>query len=101
MFGIIGVSGFLTEMFRIAAEGTPEFEKWSFIGYPLAMLVDGASVTSLDRWHQILWITHVVAFFAFLVILPITMLRHMFTSPLNMFLHDRDRPKGAMKPLPT
>ena len=28
------------------------------------------------------------------------MLRHMFTSPLNMYLKDRDRPKGAMKPLP-
>ena len=24
----------------------------------------------------------------------------MFTSPLNMYLKDRDRPKGAMKPLP-
>ena len=34
------------------------------------------------------------------VILPITMLRHMFTSPLNMYLRDRDRPKGAMKPMP-
>ena len=33
-------------------------------------------------------------------ILPITMLRHMFTSPLNMYLRDRDRPKGAMKPMP-
>lgn len=100
VFALIGVSGFVTEMFRIAADGTPDFEKWSFIGYPLATLVDGASVTTLDRWHQVMWITHVVAFFAFLVILPITMLRHMFTSPLNMFLHDRDRPKGAMKPLP-
>ena len=28
------------------------------------------------------------------------MLRHMFTSPLNMYLRDRDRPKGAMKPMP-
>ena len=28
------------------------------------------------------------------------MLRHIFTSPLNMYLKDRDRPKGAMKPLP-
>ena len=28
------------------------------------------------------------------------MLRHMFTSPLNMYLKDRDRPKGAMKPMP-
>ena len=40
------------------------------------------------------------SFFAFLVILPTTMLRHMFTSPLNMYLKDRERPKGAMKPLP-
>jgi Fe-S oxidoreductase len=28
------------------------------------------------------------------------MLRHMFTSPLNMYLKDRDRPKGAMKAMP-
>ena len=34
------------------------------------------------------------------MILPITMLRHMFTSPLNMYLRDRERPKGAMKPMP-
>jgi Fe-S oxidoreductase len=37
---------------------------------------------------------------AFLAMLPVTMLRHMFTSPLNMYLRDRERPKGAMKPLP-
>ena len=43
---------------------------------------------------------HVVAFLAFLVILPTTKLRHMFTSPMNMYLKDRDRPKGAMKPMP-
>src|SRR5947199_3272259 len=24
----------------------------------------------------------------------------MFTSPMNMYLRDRERPKGAMKPLP-
>ena len=28
------------------------------------------------------------------------MLRHMFTSPTNMYLRDRDRPKGAMRPMP-
>src|SRR5207253_964216 len=27
-------------------------------------------------------------------------LRHMFTSPLNMYLRDRERPKGAMRPMP-
>src|SRR5207253_4966819 len=27
-------------------------------------------------------------------------LRHMFTSPLNMYLKDKERPKGAMRPMP-
>ena len=100
VFLLIGVSGYATEMFRIAAEGTPDFERWSFIGYPLATLVDGSTEQTLEGWHQALWITHVLAFVAFLLILPITMLRHMITSPLNIYLRDKDRPKGAMKPMP-
>ncbi|MEY3679889.1 MAG: heterodisulfide reductase-related iron-sulfur binding cluster [Ilumatobacteraceae bacterium] len=100
----IGVSGFGAEMFRIAeneASGlNMDHEKWSFIGYPLAQLVDGWSVSSLELWHQGWWIGHVLTFVAFLVILPITMLRHIFTSPLNMYLKDRERPKGAMKAMP-
>ena len=93
-------------MFRIAlqtAEGEATgYERWSFIGYPLSLLVDGWSASSLSTWHQWWWIGHVAAFAVFLVILPITMLRHMFTSPLNMYLRDRsgERPKGAMKPMP-
>ncbi len=100
VFATIAVTGFGTEMFRIAAEGTPNFEKWSFIGYPLATLVDGWSEGTLADWHQTLWVVHVVAFFVFLLVLPITMLRHMFTSPLNMYLRNRTRPKGAMRPMP-
>jgi Fe-S oxidoreductase/nitrate reductase gamma subunit len=100
----IGVTGFTTEMFRIAtnrAEGLNiDHEQWSVVGYPLSKLVDGASLDTLQLWHQINWVAHVLAFVAFLGILPITMLRHMFTSPLNMYLKDRDRPKGAMKPMP-
>jgi len=98
VFLAIGVTGFGAEVFRIAHDGTPGFEKWSFIGYPLAQLVDGNA--NVAGWHQAWWITHVVSFIAFLVILPTTMLRHMFTSPLNMYLKDKDRPKGAMKPMP-
>jgi Fe-S oxidoreductase/nitrate reductase gamma subunit len=98
VFGVIALSGFGTEMFRIAAQGMPSFEKWSFIGYPLAQTVK--NVSSVNGWHQAMWITHVVAFMAFLVLLPVTMLRHMFTSPLNMYLRDKSRPKGAMRPMP-
>ena len=100
----IGVTGFTTEMFRIAesqaAGVNMDHEKWSVLGYPLAQLVNGWSVSSLDTTHQVMWVAHVLAFIAFLIILPITMLRHMFTSPLNMYLKDRERPKGAMKAMP-
>lgn len=96
--GAIGVTGFGAEAFRIAAEGLPDYERWSFIGYPLAELVGSAG--GLSGWHQAWWTAHVVAFLAFLVILPTTMLRHMLTSPLNMYWRDRDRPKGAMRPMP-
>ena len=67
---------------------------------PLAKLVDGLAPSTLNTWHQVNWVTHVLAFSVFLVILPTTMLRHMFTSPLNMYLRDKSRPKGAMKPMP-
>jgi Fe-S oxidoreductase/nitrate reductase gamma subunit len=99
-FLVIGLSGFATEAFRIAAIGRPDYEVWSFVGYPLSALVDNLSPAALENWHRVFWLLHVVAFFTFLVILPITMLRHMFTSPLNMYLRDRERPKGAMKPMP-
>ncbi len=100
----IGVTGFGSEMFRIAeglsAGENLDHEKWSVIGYPLAQLVDGASAGTLSAWHQGWWVAHVLSFIAFLAILPVTMLRHMFTSPMNMYLKDRDRPKGAMKAMP-
>jgi Fe-S oxidoreductase len=93
-----GLTGFLTEGYRIAMVGRPQFEEWSFVGWPLSKLVENSS--HLVGWHQFWWMVHVTTFFVFLAILSTTMLRHIFTSPLNMYLRDRDRPKGAMKPMP-
>jgi Fe-S oxidoreductase/nitrate reductase gamma subunit len=98
VFFLIGVTGFLAEAFRIAFEGRPDFEKWSFVGYPLSWLF--RDMDHLHGWHQVFWFAHVMLFFTFLVMLPVTMIRHMFTSPLNMYLRDRERPKGAMKAMP-
>jgi len=94
----IAVTGFGAEVWRIALAGRPDFEQWSFIGYPLSGLVEGH--TNLSGAHQVWWIAHVGSFFLFVAILPVTMLRHIFTSPLNMYLRDRERPKGAMRPMP-
>ena len=94
----IGVTGFGAEAFRIALRTAPSSRRGRSSAIPLAQLVDGSN--NLAGWHQAWWIAHVLSFCAFLAIIPGTMLRHMFTSPLNMYLSDRDRPKGAMKPLP-
>src|SRR3954447_10886637 len=100
VFLAIGLTGFVAEALRIAQMDRPTWEKWSFIGYPLSYLFRNMSADRLDTWHEVLWGAHVISFLLFLAILPVTMLRHMFTSPLNMYLRDRQRPKGAMKPMP-
>jgi len=99
-FFVLGLTGFLAESLRIAFVGRPSFEKWSFVGYPLSSVVKDWSASGLSDAHRWMWTVHVVALLGFLAILPVTKLRHMFTSPMNMYLKDRDRPKGAMKPMP-
>ncbi len=96
LLGLIGLTGVFTEAARIAVDGRPDFEVWSFVGYPLSAMFTSAAST----WHLAFWVAHVGTFVWFLVVLPVTKLRHMLTSPANMFLAPRERPKGAMKPLP-
>lgn len=95
---VLAITGFLAEAGRIALDGRPPFERWSVVAWPLSALLDAAP--GLSAWHQVVWVAHYLSFAAFLVLVPLTKLRHMLTSPLNMYLSDRDRPKGAMKPLP-
>jgi Fe-S oxidoreductase/nitrate reductase gamma subunit len=99
---LLGLTGLLVEGARIALQGQPAFERWSFVGYPASYLFRNRAYrsTSFGALHQGLWVAHIVAFLGFLVILPSTKLRHMFTSPMNMYLRDRQRPKGAMRPVP-
>ena len=93
----IGVTGILTEAARIAVMGRPDFEVWSIVGYPLSAVVPEATASGI---HQAMWVAHSVSFVAFLVVLPVTKLRHMITSPVNLALSPKERPKGAMKPVP-
>ena len=69
-------------------------------GYGLSYIWTSITTADLSNLYKVLWTFHVGAFFVFLIVLPTTKLRHMLTSPANMYLRDRDRPKGAMKALP-
>jgi Fe-S oxidoreductase/nitrate reductase gamma subunit len=104
-FLVIAVTGFAAETFRIAhlrelSGPGADFEKWSFVGWGLSGAFDSWTGGTLRDAHRWSWGLHAAAFVGFLVILPTTMLRHMITSPVNMFLKDKPRPKGAMKPMP-
>jgi len=94
---VIGTTGLAVEAARITLDGRPSFETWSFVGYPLSALVPESIASGL---HQGLWVAHVAAFLVLLVAIPTTKLRHMITSPINMALAPRDRPKGAMREMP-
>ncbi|MFH1330949.1 MAG: heterodisulfide reductase-related iron-sulfur binding cluster [Actinomycetota bacterium] len=97
LLGVIGVTGLLTEAARLSLEGRPNYEVWSFAGWYLSYLFpEGAARVA----HQIIWIAHAVSFGAFVVVLPVTKLRHVLTSPVNMALAPRTRPKGAMREMP-
>src|SRR5207248_1306736 len=96
MFLALPLTGFVIEALHISAIHHAHFEQWRFVGYNLASLLSGPHL----GWYRALWVGHVALFGLFLILLPTTKLRHMFTSPMNMYLRDRPRPKGAMKPLP-
>ena len=87
-------------MFRIAERGPAGLREVELHRLPPLHARRRLVARHLQTWHQWWWIGHVATFVAFLAILPLTMLRHMFTSPLNMYLKDKDRPKGAMRPMP-
>ena len=95
--GLIGLTGLFVEAARISLIGRPDWEVFSYVGYALSYLVphDHAS-----GWYQVFWATHALLFAVFLVVLPVTKLRHAVTSPVNMFLSPRGRPKGAMRAVP-
>src|SRR5690606_24036128 len=65
----IGIAGLATEAARITVDGRPDFEVWSFVGYPLSALVPAATA---HTWHQAFWVVHVLTFAAFLAVLPMT-----------------------------
>src|SRR5207248_2428846 len=96
MFLLLPVTGFVIEALHISAVGHPQWEQWRFVGYNLASLLSGEHL----GWYRALWVFHVGLFGMFLLLLPTTKLRHISTAPMNLYLRDRERPKGAMRPLP-
>lgn len=74
----IGVSGFLLEASRIAVD-FPAHEKFSVVGYPLALVMSavGISGDAAVRWQQWWWGGHAALCVSFFALLPWGFFSHM------------------------
>jgi Fe-S oxidoreductase/nitrate reductase gamma subunit len=80
------VTGFVIEGARIAVtevEQNPDLARWSPVGLAVATLVGGLSEGSLRTLHEGMWWFHLFLTIAFVVSIPFTKLKHMFTSAAN------------------
>lgn len=100
----LGITGFIVEGFRISllisGPTNSDFEKWSFVGYPIGSFFESQfSLETLSTLHRWSWTFHIGLFLLFLIALPATKLRHMVTSPVNMYLSHSEKPKGSVTPM--
>jgi Fe-S oxidoreductase/nitrate reductase gamma subunit len=84
----IGVTGFLVEGLRIAAD-RPPFEPWSVVGWQLASLLDLAGVAPLaNPLHLATWWVHAVLALGFVAYLPYSKAVHVIVDLGNLALRD-------------
>jgi Fe-S oxidoreductase len=96
LLGIL-VTGFVVEGLRISATNDP-WGPWSPGGWGAALAVSGLSPSQQMLWHRILWWGHAVLAFAFIAILPGTLVRHILAAAANLALA-RSQPSGVLQPV--
>jgi Fe-S oxidoreductase/nitrate reductase gamma subunit len=96
---LILITGFTNEGLRIAST-SPEFEKWSFVGWQFSrfFLALGSSESPFESFHLVSWWIHVVLAFGFIGYISYSKLLHFISSPLNQFFRSF-APKGEIKPI--
>jgi Fe-S oxidoreductase len=93
---LILLSGFLVEGLRIAATRDP-WGLWSPGGYLAARGLGWLSPSEQTLWHRVTWWGHAILAFAFIALLPLTLIRHILAVPLNIVLR-RPEPSGVIRP---
>lgn len=105
---VVVITGFFIEAFRLLVavpEGLsrpefyshPEWAKWSFVGYYLAIPFAGLPESTRLAWYVGLWWFHAALSLGaiFYVCISFDKLTHIIVSPINVFFRT-SRPKGAL-----
>jgi Fe-S oxidoreductase/nitrate reductase gamma subunit len=91
----MGVSGFLLEAYRIAAQQNG-WAAASFVGYALSGLFPTAADGAGVRAYQVLWWLHAASAFSLIVGLAWTGFSHVFVLPASVATHDPARPRTRL-----
>jgi len=89
---LLGVGGYLTEGVRILGQNFPDFETVSFVGWAVALALDGAGVTpaAAEAAYPLVWWSHSLLALAFVAALPLGKPFHMLASAANVVARDED-----------
>ena len=93
---VILITGFLIEGARMAVTelGTP-LALWSPVGLLVAKTMAGMGEASLRSLHIGLWWFHMVLVVGFIMLIPFTKFRHIFTTSANYLFADQG-PRGNL-----
>ncbi len=99
LIGVISLTGFLCEGWRIAVTDDP-WGGWSPVGFVFAAASDSMMSDSLMKTlHTGTWWFHMALSFGFVAWAPYTKMLHVLTSPLNIFTANLDGYGASLKPL--
>ncbi len=97
LFAIL-VTGFVVEGVRIAdteLRTNPGLAPFSPVGMLVGKLFLDMTPEALSRIHKVLWWVHFFLSMGFIVIIPFTKLKHIFTTSANYLFSNLD-PKGSI-----
>jgi Fe-S oxidoreductase/nitrate reductase gamma subunit len=87
---LLGVGGFLQEGIRILAQGFPEYETVSFVGWFVADVLQASGVSSEMALflYPFSWWSHAIIAFVFIASIPFAKPFHMISSFANVVTRD-------------
>lgn len=94
---VVLVTGFIIEGARMAVtEMGTSLALWSPVGLVFAKGLAGLEESTLRTLHTNIWWLHLLLAIAIIALIPLTKLRHLFTTGINYFFVDLG-PKGLLQ----
>ena len=102
LLGLVLLTGFLHEGFRIRASGFPDFEIWSPVGWMIAKTVSGVGIPQAgsDTIRTVIWWGHSLLALSFVAYIPFSKAMHMVTDPANLVAYDPTSSRRLRAPEP-